>query len=403
MDRSLEHPSMAFTDKKVKVETLDKFLASEKDKLKVLFDDYYIWLGKRGSTRFKKAEFQVKNPNTLAFLKAARLNPSTKYMLVNRILPGSKPTLKTVDKDLVSPYFKTYKGNFYMVFEDVTGQDVSIRSILTTFIDEPDWNMDHKLWDFPEYGYGTQPYGKNEGESSKAPFHMQFLHENLLIKKFAPNIVSGGMMLDRIELFSRLASLALQTGHEYWAYRFSAWASHYIQDLGQPYHSKASPSANWWFYIKFILSPNRAKIQSEAETLLGNRHFAYEDFVSVALEKSYTDTNPLYQNLVKFASKGDSIYSGVNTPEELMNHQSTFAAEHSQTLDKAIVKAFGPKMTEDPSYVLENDSKFSMDAFLKSIKQNDSDLLLSETGKDFEMTGRGTRTMISIIRANSKK
>ncbi|MCC6275182.1 MAG: hypothetical protein IT569_04965, partial [Leptospiraceae bacterium] len=169
------------------------------------------------------------------------------------------------------------------------------------------------------------------------------------------------------------------------------------------YHSKASPSANWWFYVKFMLSPNKAQIQKEAETLLGNRHFAYEDFVSFGLEKSYTDDKPLYKKLVKFLSDGDSVYSGVSTPEELMVRQSTFAATHSATTDKAIVKAFGPKMTEDPTYVLENDDKFSMDNFLKSIKQLDADLLLAETGKDFEMTGRGTRTMIQIIRDSSKK
>ncbi|MCE9500467.1 MAG: hypothetical protein K8R21_08215 [Leptospira sp.] len=229
MARSLEHPSMNYTLRKVPVESIEKFIVSEKDGLDKVFSGYYEWMAKRGSTRFNKMIFDPKKPDLTSFLKAARLNPVTKYPLVNRILPGSKPVYRRVSGGEVSPYLKENKSGFFIEFEDVTGKEVSIRSILTTFVDEPDWNMDHHLWKIQEYGYGKQPYGKDEGESSKAPFHMQFLHENIIVRTFAPEIAKGGMMLDRIELFKRLADLAIKTNHPYWAYRFTAWATHYIQ------------------------------------------------------------------------------------------------------------------------------------------------------------------------------
>lgn len=70
-------------------------------------------------------------------------------------------------------------------------------------------------------GMAEQPYRKAE-EGSKAPFHMQFQNENWILSLFAPEVVKGGMILDRIELFSRLSKLARKTGRDYWKYRFAA-------------------------------------------------------------------------------------------------------------------------------------------------------------------------------------
>ena len=75
-DRSLEHPSMAFTDKKVAVEPFEAFLTDQKMGLKKLFEEYYDWLASTGSKRFIKKQFDAKNPTVLSFLRAARLNQS---------------------------------------------------------------------------------------------------------------------------------------------------------------------------------------------------------------------------------------------------------------------------------------------------------------------------------------
>jgi len=186
------------------------------------------------------------------------------------------------------------KHGFTFNFEKVKGKKVTIRSILITFVDEPDWGMDNELWGFKEYGYG-----KPRGTSSQAPFHVQYLHEKLMVKTFAAEILEG-MVLDRIELFYALTKLAYKTGHKYWAYRFTAWSTHYLQDLCQPYHSNAVPSANFWYYTKLIFSFNIKKIKKETTQLVANRHFLYEDFVAHCLEKSYLINKSLYKQLASF-------------------------------------------------------------------------------------------------------
>jgi hypothetical protein len=402
MDNLLKHPSMSFAQKTVKVETLDSFLKVEATQVKVLFDEYYSWLEKTGSKRFKRQTFDISNPSTTTFLKTARLNPETKIALVNRVLPGQANRFPKVDVASFNPY--EAGGTRFILYEDVTNQTVTVHSILSTFSDEPDWGMDLNLWKNEEYGFGKQPYGKPEGTSSQAPFHITYWHENYIIQKTVPQLTQG-MSLERIELFARLSKLAKKTGHEYWAYRFAAWAIHYIEDLCQPYHSNAIPFANWTYYVAFILSPHKQQIKEKATQLIANRHFAYEDFVALGLEKSYTTTSPLYTNLAGYLYKGDA-YLGEDASqsfESLMLYITKFSFDHGEVLDKTLRTTFGKRLTEDPSFDFETEYKqgrFNMEAFLHTLKKEQRDKLLEETGRDFEMTGRATRTVLKMLELN---
>lgn len=343
MDRTLEHPSMAFTSNKVKVETLDEFLSKEKNSVKAAFDAFYSQMEKKGSRRFKKTTFDVSKPNTAEFLRTARLNPDTKFSLVRRVLPGEKVAGKLVPFKEVSPYLEE---KYFLQFESMDGKEMSIRSILYTFLDEPDWKMDHTLWGYEEYGYGKQPYGKPEGISSKAPFHMLFLHENFMVKLASPDLLEG-MVLDRVEMFSLLAKTAYDTGHYYWAYRFGAWAIHYLQDICQPYHSNAVPFAGYGYYISFIFSSEKSKIKNDTTQVLSNRHFIYEDFVGYGLEKSYTENIDLYKKLQAYLYAGEAYINdnSINSPGSLLDYASSYSFTHGEALDKSIRVAFGKQKT----------------------------------------------------------
>lgn len=395
-DRSLAHPSMAFTQTKVKVESLDAFLSQEKNQVARVFEDYNRWLESRGSKRFRRIPFDTANPGTAAFLRSARLHPRTTFHLVNRLLPDQKATLPRVSPDTIAPYLET-KGPFVSEFEDVTGQSVSIRSIMVTFVDEPDWWMDRFLWDFPEYGYGDQPYGKKAGESTKAAFHMQFNHENMIVRTFAPQVTQG-MVSDRVELFLRLSRAAQASGHPYWAWRFATWALHYYQDLTQPYHSRAVPHGNALYYMKFVVSNEKARIQKETTQLVANRHFAYEDFVSNSLYNFYRTKDPLSLRLCKNLSEGEVYFRSVRVPDDLTRVVTAFAADHAPYIDSAIVFAFGPKITEDPAYDFETDASYNIANVVAGMKSEQADKLLLETGKDFTMAGRATRTIVMMAK-----
>jgi len=66
-DKALNHPSMAYTSKKVKVEPLESFLESEENGIAKLFEVFYNTLKKRKSKRFKRMKFNTNKPSRLAF------------------------------------------------------------------------------------------------------------------------------------------------------------------------------------------------------------------------------------------------------------------------------------------------------------------------------------------------
>lgn len=395
--RAFSNPEFAFVGEQVAAEPLEDFLAAEGDAVKQLFDDYYGWMAARGSTRFKAQTFDPANPTLAEFLRAARLHPDTTYPLVNRVLPGEEATRPIVEPAQVWGPLEA-KPPLPMVFEDVTGQQVTGLSVLSTFADEPDWQMDRSLWGFTEYGYGEQPYGKAEGEGSKAPFHVQFLHENFLVKAFAPEMLEG-MMLDRIELFERLSHLAFQTGHDYWGYRFTAWGTHYIQDLSQPYHAKAVPGARTAYYLRYAATPRKAWLKVRTTQLVTNRHLLYEDYVSNGLMRSYTTRELSSQALSSYLVAGRPTAEGVDGAEALMIRVADASAGHARTIDKAIKRAYSKQWTRDPEYDIERDPAYAPALSWEKVDPDGGERLLEQTGVDFESAGVASRTLLSLARA----
>ncbi len=398
MDRALEHPSMSFTSQEVMSESLDSFVKKERDSLKILFDEFAEWERARGSKRFQKVEFRPDHASVLEFLRAARLNPATKFLDVERILPSNPMRQGNVLASSVSPYLPD-TPELPAKFISKNGGKIRIRSLLFTYIDEPDWGMDHSLWGISEYGYGKQPYGKPDGESSKAPFHMQFQNENWLLSIFAPEIVEGGMMLDRIELFSRLSRLAGKTGHDYWKYRFAAWACHYIQDIGQPYHSKAVPDAGFFYYVRFVFSSKDAKKVMKARTtqLVSNRHFLYEDFVSYGLIQFYKGPTPVTSALTGFLTKEVEGFPQASSNEDLMKFVGKKASSHASDINESIIDTFSPDYTMNPEYDLEKELGTKMKEIFPTLDPKRANQLLEETGRDFSLTGVATREILLSI------
>ncbi|WP_246057549.1 hypothetical protein [Leptospira gomenensis] len=398
MDRSLEHPSMNYVSAEVMSESLESFVVREKHGLKILFDDFAKWEEGRNSKRFRKIEFRPEQASVLEFLRAARLNPKTNFSEVERILPGQDLRSGNVSAKDVSPYLLD-TTELPAKFRSSKGKKVRIRSVLRTFVDEPDWGMDHSLWGFEEYGYGKQAYGKPEGEGSKAPFHMQFQNESWILRLFAPEVVEGGMILDRIELCSRLSDLAKKTGHPYWSARFASWAAHYVQDIGQPYHSKAVPDAGIFYYIDYVFSSKETKKEKKARAtqLVANRHFLYEDFVSFGLIQSYVQPGDANRSLIGFlTSEFDSFPVNVSF-RDLVSFVGENASSHAFEINRSIVSTFPAEYTMNPNYDLEKELGTKMKEIFPKLDPEKSKHLLQETGKDFALTGSATRSILNSL------
>lgn len=395
-DRAFSNPEVSYVEEKVQVEPLDAFLSDQAGALTTLFADYYAWEAGRGNTRFKPQTFDPAAPTVANFLHACRLNPETTFALVNRVLPGQKPTRTEVDPTSVWPGMKEHPP-LPLVFEDVTGLEVSGHSVLTTFADEPDWQMDRSLWTIPEYGYGTQPYGKTEGEGTKAPFHIQYMHENMLVRKFAPEMTEG-MMLDRIELYLRLSKLAFDSGHPYWGYRFAAWGTHFIEDLSQPYHARAVPWAHGWYYLHFALSPAKDRIKTKTTALVTNRHLLYEDYVAYGLLRSYTAHDVNSAALGSYLTSGETVYAGVDGAEALMEKVSQASFDHGPAIDRALRHGYPKYMVKDPKWDIEKDPEYSLTTAYEKVDPDRGEALLEATGVDFERAGIAARTLVTLAR-----
>ncbi len=395
-DRAFTNPGVAFVEDKVAVEPLEAFLTDQAPALERLFDDYYVWLGSTGSQRFKAQRFDAADPTLATFLRAARLNPESSFALVRRLMPGQQPSLPTVAPSSVWSGLSE-KPPMPMVFEDVTGQQVSGRSVLSTFADEPDWQMDRGLWAIESYGYGKQPYGKADGEGTKAPFHIQFMHENFLVKKFAPEMLEG-MMLDRVELFLRLARLAFSTGHPYWGYRFTAWGTHYVQDLSQPYHARAVPYAGGGYYLRYAVSPRKAAIKANTTAKVTNHHLLYEDFVAYGLMRSFVEPDMTTKMLAAYLASGMTTFEDVKSASDLLAVVSLNAAEHGPDIDRALSRSYPSEMVKGTGWDIEKDPDYSVQVAYQKVDPERGMALLEETGVDFEAAGIASRTLLALAR-----
>jgi len=398
-DRALQHPSEKdLAGQTVRVETLESFLKAEGPGIEQLVSDYYDWLDGHGVPgRHTRQSYDPSAPTREAFLHALRLNPKTTTPYVLRVLPADAKPEQTLPLDAVSRYLKPTPPLDQWFVPAPPGTELTVPQVFRTFSDEPDWGMDLDLWTHTEYGYGTEPYGEPSGTSSQAAFHMKFAHEPWLVQHFVPELADG-MPIERMELFVRLSHFAFQTGHPYWGWRFLAWATHYAQDLAQPYHSRALPGEGTLYYLHYIVSLHKDAMKKDATQLAKNRHFIYEDFVAYGLQQSYLVQDEMYADLASYLYNGDALLQGGHSDATaIADTVMASAAVHAPVIDATIVKAFGPHLTDDPTYDVETAPDYDITKVVKAVPPGEAHDLLSETGKDFQDAGEATRSMIALV------
>lgn len=389
---ALDRPGWTGLDAPIPVEPLEDYLAADGAGVAQVFREFAAWEVARGATRFKEQPFDAAAPSTEAFLQAARLQPRAKIGYVRRLppSPGGVAPADGVSLSALSDYAKP-TGGFTWWFVPEVGTTTP-RDVLSTYSDEPDWGFDHELWDIEVYGYGAQNFGKPSGESSKAPIHMWFAHENGLVRTFAGEITES-VVLDRVELFTRLAKRAFDSGHPYWGWRFASWAAHYTEDLSQPYHSRALPGKRLGYYLSYVVSPAKERMKTKATQEAANRHFLYEDYVSLSLERGYRQeagAPPLAAAL----AEGDEAFE-VADAAALIEQIGATASAHGPVIDRTVGRAFGTRWT-DWEVDLEKDPAYDIAAIVRDLPDVPGEKLLFEARADFGRTGRALRTTLRL-------
>lgn len=349
----------------VEVESLERFLATEREGIAKLLDDEERWaLEHVPGYPPRPAQLALRvedaSPAVLRqrFVAAVRMNPAARLALYLQLPPGAAAGGPVLTETEISPLKngEAIKLSTFVALRE--GQRVPAADVLATASDEPDYGLDIGLWadngtaHGATYGFGRQPFGNPATElSSQAPLHMGFFHESAIIYRAAP-FLARTLPEYRIHLWQSLARHALRTGHAYWGWRFAGWSLHYIQDLAQPYHARVLPGVGvarmLWVNALDLAGLHGAK--TRAINLVTNRHFALENFELHMLRAGYLHPDRQSAALQALRDPGGDAgdLHDDAAPRARISRQ---AFDASDMIDAALEATLPARVISDPDYV----------------------------------------------------
>lgn len=281
----------------VTVEPLEVFLKAQEKAIENLLTSQESWAQRNlevypprpSALTFKADPARSDEARRAAFLSALRVAPNSKLALYIQPDPWAPRPTTTALLPRAAVDTLPEQPNDTQVFVAIqAGNKVAPLAVVASAADEPDYGMDINLWeDSPSewgkvYGFGALPFGNPALYfSTQAPFHMGFYHEDRVIYMAAP-FIQKTFPLWRAHQYSTLAALAFRSGHNYWGWRFTGLALHYVEDLTQPYHANLSPgnSSIKLIGINLLAMAGLPRWKNEMIVLLSNRHLALEKYQS---------------------------------------------------------------------------------------------------------------------------
>jgi hypothetical protein len=349
-----------------RVEPLEDFVEAEASGLEKALADEELW-ARQNIHEYKplpvSLAFHAVNQGTLPrreqFLRAIRINPTVRVALFTQALPGEKPRAPFPwQKISILEHAPAGGRSSYSALQP--GDLVPALEIAATAADEPDYGHDIGLWQdsgtpFGEvYGFGKQPFGNPAiSISSQVPFHIGYYHESAIIFKAAPFLKQTYPEM-RAHQFLQLARLAHSSGHAYWGWRFAGWATHYLQDLTQPYHATVLPGVStvrmlWINALNLagIKGPQREQIQ-----LVSNRHFAFENFglgtLLHAIAHGIEQNGPTSPVLIALGRPGTPSFYEDSQIRQVISERSHARADDT---NHVLVESLPARWVNDPGYI----------------------------------------------------
>ncbi len=247
------------------------------------------------------------------------------HRLLTREILGDTPWLSNPQfrQIEVTPYSYTeadrsaYAPEFQPIYIDrLVGEKTTAREILLRYVDEPNWGMDE--------GLDLSPFQDLAG-GSKGYRHQRY--------HYLKGVVQVGIAHERAETFYQLAKLAFAKGDAYWGFRFLARSLHYLEDLGQPLHTRP-------FRLRQILGVGFSL--PKLKILAGNYHHYYEAWVSNRLSKqqkagagnwvmAIREADPAKVHTAKDAAKALAAYSNKHADRLLEVSESYWPSRVKRT------------------------------------------------------------------------
>ncbi len=155
-----------------------------------------------------------------------------------------------------------YNPAFLLEFLHEDWEELTAFQVIVDYAQEPDWDLDTGL----ELHALQILTGGSQG----------WRHQRYTM---LGGLIALGIAPERAQHFYDLALEAYEQGDIYWAFRFLARSLHYLQDMGQPYHSLPMPVIH--FLSKHRLNLTNATIVGE------NVHYNLEWYVEWRLAQEY--------------------------------------------------------------------------------------------------------------------
>ncbi|MCE4556090.1 hypothetical protein [Pelomonas cellulosilytica] len=364
--RAFEHMPEVADAPPVTAEPLADFLLAEEPAIARLLDAQEDWAREHLKGHAPRPDALRLVPDArrsdaerrAAFLRALRLSPDARLTLYVQIDAREPDTVRAPLAASQVSAVANGKGATQRFVALQPGEAVAPLAVLASGCDEPDYGHDVNLFDdnpgspqHPSYGFGKQPFGNAAiAVGSQAPFHMGFFHQGRLFNTLARSFTRTFAEL-RVQQYGGLAVLAWQTGHAYWGWRFAGMALHHVEDLTQPYHASAAPSATLGHMIWANL---KAQLGAPADrqglvVLQGNRHFVLENFQTrwIVENAQHRRDGPLEQALRDLALDGRYPAWSPSYVRDVVALEAFTAGPRT---DAAIVVGAPAKFVSDPQF-----------------------------------------------------
>lgn len=374
-------------DEEASIVHLTEFLRLVQRELPALLRWYWDLLARKNGDCVAGREDPRSSVETVAhFLHVMKLNPGTSLHHVRLRPPEEVPLDALHDPGRDGPPGRLYE-------ETRLHETITAGEILFTFCDEPDWGMDQDLFQMENHPYGQAPFGMTTGMSSQGPFHMAFFHENALLTTLLP-VLRRSFVAERVKVFQALAHLAFDKGVNYWGWRFTAWAVHYVQDLTQPYHARAFPPATIPVMLSILLKPDSRTLTERINDVLKNRHTLFEAAVHFLLNdavKRRAD-HPLLSAL---SATGDSYHGRL---DDVVRACSQTPARLAPRVDRTLVELFEDLPVDSADHFASSENISQSCHMLAEAAQQKPDAFarfVELIGTCLRETGRVTRYVVT--------
>ncbi len=247
-----------------------------------------------------------------------------------------------------------------------TGRKTTARQILIDYSDEPDWAMDKELELSKAQILMAGSQGYRHMYYPAWDWHLPWL--------FLPQ----GVAPQRAEHFYELAKQAISKGDLYWGFRFLARVIHYIEDLGQPYHTTQTS-------LRFIIptSPIAGTTQTTK-----NYHFAYESYVGYRMQQEVAGLIPAdYTTTLK-----QTLAIKVNSTAELLKIMARANNKHTSDTFRTSVNLFGTELRSKQKVPL---TQTKVDAMMDHPARDEFDRTVHQT---LQLTGVGVLDFMEYAR-----